>query len=358
VRSDPSADKGSRQADRRRNVTLRDVARVASVDPSVVSRVINDDPVLTIGAETRARVQAAIASTGYRTNLAARNLRMSRNLMLGLVLPDVTNPVYSPIVRGVTNAASKAGYAVVLGSDLGSQPSVDSFARLLDDGRVDGLLVASGTVDDETVRSLIATSDRVVLVNRSLLGMGASVVVDDAAGAQLAVEHLIALGHLAIGHIAGPSKVETSARRASGFAAALRGAGIPVRKNFTVEMDDWTATAGYAAATRLLSLEPRPTALFVANVTAAIGAMRAAADLGMSVPRDVSVVGLHDTEFANFFVPRLTTVAMPLERLGEVAGGVLIDMLNGKPAVGHVVVDDPLRLVIRESTGPPGRHPA
>jgi len=337
-----------------RRVTLRDVAVLVGVDPSVVSRVINADPALNIGGETRARIEAAIVSTGYRPNLAARGLRLSRNLTLGLVLPDVTNPVYSPIVRGVTRVAEAAGYAVVLGSDLGSQPTVASFAGLLDEGRVDGLLVASGTLDDAIIRELMKKSDHVVLVNRRLeQAVGTSVVVDDAWGSRLAVEHLLELGHTAIGQLAGPPRVETSVRRRKGFETALKAAGLTARPAFTVELSGWTAAAGYAAATWMLSLRKRPTALFVANVSAAIGAMRAAADLGLVVPRDVSIVGLHDTELAAFVQPRLTTVVMPLERLGEMSCAALIRLLSGSTYDADVMVDVPPELVVRESTAPP-----
>ena len=137
-------------AGRQRKVTLKDVAAIAGVDVSVVSRVINSDPALSISQATRQRVESAVRSTGYTANIVARNLRLSRSLTLGLVLPDVANSVYSPIVRGVTLATESKGYAVILGSDFGSHPTVDSFARLLTQGRVDGLLVASGTLDGGT----------------------------------------------------------------------------------------------------------------------------------------------------------------------------------------------------------------
>jgi LacI family transcriptional regulator len=330
-------------------VTLKDVAAAASVDPSVVSRVANSDPALNISPATRERVLKAIEDLGYRTNQAARNLRLSRNFTLGLLLPNVSNPVYAPIVQGVIHASEQRGYAVVLGSQVGSAGAVRSFAELLEDGRVDGILVATGTADDADVERELIKDDRIALVNRRSKGGGPSIYVDDAAGSKRATEHLIALGHRRIGHLAGPANVETSSRRLSGFRAALKEAGIRPDPKLIVEMPDFSAAAGFAAATELLTKQS-PTAIFVANADAAIGALRAAQVLGIAVPDDLSVIGFHDSDLADFVTPPLDTVAMPLFELGTTAADLLIDRIEGKGGAKDVLVEGGGQLHRRSST--------
>ena len=336
-----------------RSLTLKDVAAAAGVDPSVVSRVANADPALNISAATRARVIQAIEDLGYRTNQAARNLRLSRNFTLGLLLPDVSNPVYGPIVRGVMQTSEEKGYAVVLGSQFGSSGALRSFAELLDDGRVEGMLVATGTADDADVERELMKDERIVLVNRRSRGASASAFVDDVSGSALATQHLIELGHRRIGHLAGPSRVETSARRSAGYAQALKDAGLGFSRSLVVEMSDWTAQAGYAAAKTLLARTNRPTAIFVANADAAIGAMRAANELQISVPGELSVIAFHDSELAGFLTPPLATVRMPLFELGRAAAELLIDRIEGRPVPLEVRIEGLGELHARGSTAPP-----
>ena len=169
-----------------RQPTLRDVAALADVDPSVVSRVLNDNPRLSITPETRARVVAAIKELDYRPNVMARGLRLSRTWTIGLVLPDLTNPVYGQMVKGAQIRAQGAGYAVVVGSPLNAHSIEPSFARLLEEGRFDGLLVASAMLDGDDIRELASGAPPVVIVNRRVDGVEASVILDDAAGSSLA----------------------------------------------------------------------------------------------------------------------------------------------------------------------------
>ena len=164
-----------------RAVTLKDVAAAAGVDPSVVSRVANSDPALKISDATRSRVVRAIQGLGYKTNQAARNLRLSRNSTLGLLLPDVSNPVYAPIVRGVVQEAGARGCVVVLGGQSPLTSVVRSFTDLLDEGRVDGILAATGTLDDAHLERELMKSERILLVNRRSSG-SSSVYIDDVGG--------------------------------------------------------------------------------------------------------------------------------------------------------------------------------
>jgi LacI family transcriptional regulator len=334
--------------------TLRDVAALASVDPSVVSRVVNDDPRLSISPGTRARVLAVIDELGYRPNVIARGLRLARTWTIGFVLPDLGNPVYGQIVHGAQARAQEAGYAIVLGSPLEGRTIDSAFLRLLNERRFDGLLVASATVEDERLRELSATPAPVVVVNRRVDGVESSVIVDDAAGGELATRHLLELGHTSVAHIGGPVDIDTSARRRQGFEAAVAGCGIhhPVIEAGA----GYDAGAGFEAARRLLERHPEVTGVFAANVMIAIGAIRAARELGRCVPADLSVVALHDFPLAAYTEPPLTTVAMPLLELGAAAADLLLARIEGRPSPSAMsaMLTIPPRLVVRGSTaGPP-----
>jgi LacI family transcriptional regulator len=328
-----------------RTPTLRDVAALAAVDPSVVSRVLNADPTLKVTEATRERVLAAVQRLGYRPNALARGLRMATTSAIGLVLPEVSNPVYGPIVVGAERRAAEAGYVLVLGSGADAATTEASFARLLSEGRVDALLVASATVEDQLLRGLSRGAAPVLAVNRRIAGAVGSIVVDDAAGAHLATRHLLELGHRRIVHVSGPPAMDTSARRQAGYEQAMRDAGLAPR---VVAGRGWDARSGYAVGAAVLQ-HRATTAVFVANIMAAIGVIRAARERGRAVPDDLSVVALHDSPVAEFFEPPLTTVQLPLEQLGRAAVELVLERLGGAPP-RDVLLADPPRLLVRGST--------
>ena len=335
-----------------RQPTLRDVAALADVDPSVVSRVLNDNPRLSITPETRARVVAAIKELDYRPNVMARGLRLSRTWTIGLVLPDLTNPVYGQMVKGAQIRAQGAGYAVVVGSPLNAHSIEPSFARLLEEGRFDGLLVASAMLDGDDIRELATGAPPVVIVNRRVDGVEASVILDDAAGSSLATGHLLGLGHERLAHIGGPADVDTSVRRREGFERAA--ARDRAAQTVVVAGAGYDAESGYEATMRLFRGELEITGIFAANVMIAIGAIRAAEELGKAIPGDMSIVALHDFQLAAFTQPPLTTVAMPLEELGAAAVDVLLARIEGGSGESRVITTPPA-LILRKSTGPPPR---
>ncbi len=323
---------------RGRQPTLKDVASRASVDASVVSRVLNQDPVLRVAPATRQRVLDAVSALGYRPNAMARGLRTARTSTIGLVLPEVTNPVYGAIVEGAQAAATAAGYVIVLGTNRDGVEAQASFARLLDEGRVDGLLIASATLDDQVLRKLSSAKAPVVIVNRRVEGFVGSAIVDDETGARLATEHLIGLGHTRIAHIAGPGLVDTTLRRRRGYETAIEQAQlVPL----IVAADAWRIEAGYRAGQQLLSMGTETTGVLVANVMTAIGVMRAIRDEGLGIPADISIVAIHDLPLAAYLEPPLTTVAMPLRELGEAAINLLRAQLAGEEAEDIMISSAP-----------------
>ncbi|WP_212913265.1 LacI family DNA-binding transcriptional regulator [Streptomyces sp. TS71-3] len=335
-------------------VTLSDVALLAGVDRSVVSRVINDDPRLNIRPDTRKRVLETIEKLGYRRNAAARSLRTARSYMLGLFIPDFANPVYAEIIKGAETEAGKLGYGLMTASSEGVRQGVEHYVDLFGQGRVDGLLFAG----DETGRELEQLRIlRVpwVMVNRRITGTDRYVVLDDEQGSGLAVDHLLSLGHRRIAHIAGPETADTARRRRMGYSAALGRAGLAVDPRLIVHAD-YTPAGGRAAMDTLLTAQAaadRPTAVFVANVASAVGALHALHAAGLAVPADISVIAMHDMPLAGHLVPALTTVRMPLGELG--ARAVQLMAARGPADPITEVVTDPVEVVVRDSTSaPPG----
>jgi LacI family transcriptional regulator len=330
-------------------VTIRDVATAAGVDPSLVSRVVNDDPKASASAATRERILEVVERLGYRANAAARSLASARTQTLGLLLPDLGNPMYGSILTGVAREAEEKGYGVIVASRAAGE-SEESFSRLLQTGPVDGLLVASGLFGDEFLRRITRVGGGpIVLVNRRVRGVQSSVTVDDTAGSVLAIRHLIDHGHRDIVGLFGPDEIDTSLRRRKGYEKAMLAAGLTPR---SVGIDSWTMDAGYRAGLDLLSTGPLPTALFASTVAMSVGILRAARELDIDVPGRVSVIALHDTELADYLAPPLTVVKMPTEEMGARAVRLLISLIDGgEPA--NQVVRGPMAVVERASVAAP-----
>jgi LacI family transcriptional regulator len=324
----------------RRSVRLRDVAAAAGVDASVVSRVLSGDARLSIRPETRQRVLDAVSALEYHPNPAARTLKTRRTMALGMTVPDLANVNYAVIARGAVERAAEAGYTLLVASG-------SAVERLRDlRGRIDGLLVGMAT--SETPRAgELGTTIPTLLVNRREACGVPSVTVDDEAGAALATRYLAELGHERIAHVAGPQNADTARRRLAGYRAALAAAGIRARAEWIAETS-FDEAGGFEAASALLAARRRPTALFVANVRAALGAIAAVGREGLRVPQDVSIVGFHDAPFAAYLSPPLTTVRMPLEEMGRQAVESLLALLAGEE-VEDVMVRSAPELVERGS---------
>ena len=249
-------------------VRLRDVAAAAGVDASVVSRVLSGDVRLSVRPETRQRVLEAASRLDYRPNTAARTLKTARTMAIGLTVPDLANQNYATIAVGAEERAAVAGYVLLVASGSSSE------RMLALHGRIDGLLVGMATTETPRLGQFGRGLPALLVNRREPCGI-ASVTVDDEAGGALATSHLLSLGHRVIGHVAGPQNADTARRRLRGYRQALAGADVEGRPELVCETS-FDEAGGHVAANRLLRLRPRPTALFVANVRAAIGAMAAA----------------------------------------------------------------------------------
>lgn len=325
---------------------MGDVAARAKVDPSVVSRVINNDPVLNIRPETRQRVLDAIRDLDYRPNSIARSLRTSKANAIALLIPNYDNPVYASIITGAESAARKQSSLLLTGSAVDGDYTFERFLELIVGGRVDGLLYAGSVT---APRSDLLRRNLVTLrLNGSVPGEGNYLMVDDERGAATAVNHLIELGHRRIGHLAGPKGSDTARRRALGYRRALAKAGIDQDPALFVP-GDYTSRGGELAMNNLLSA--RPTAVFAANFSSAIGALKAISDKFLRVPDDISMVALHDHPLAGFLTPALATVRMPLEELGR-QGVELLTTIKASGTIREIIAG-PIELIPRDSTASP-----
>ncbi len=328
---------------------LVDVAQRVGVTKSVVSRVLNDDPTLTVRPETRSRIRAAAQELGYRAHAGARALAGSEARALALLIPDLSNPVSSRIIRGAYRRAREHGYVVLLAEDSTDDAAGDAFPELVEAGRVDGLLIASARPDHPLLGSERLGRVPHVFVNREVAGSGRNVGMDLAAASGTAVRHLHALGHRRIGLVSGPEDLQPAQARTAGFVEAMTALGLDPRHIGRGPFDE---QGGAAAAERLLRAVPELTALYASTLGQAVGAMHAVRSLGLRIPEDVSVVAYDDLPLADYLDPPLTTIGMPLQELGAAAVDAVLRQLGGGASADVVVPTRPVVLQ-RRSTGPP-----
>jgi DNA-binding LacI/PurR family transcriptional regulator len=327
---------------------LVDVAREAGVHVSTVSRVLNDRDEAAVRPETRERILATARRLRYRPNAIARGLKTATTTTLGLLVPSLRNPVYSSIVRGAVAEAWRRGYVVLVAEDDGTVTE-QAWERLVEEGRIDGVLVASFAPGRPVAQLVVDSQVPYVFVNRRLPGSGRNVFMREEDAGRIAAEHLLALGHQRLGHIAGPLALDTAQRRAAGFTDAVLAAGLERPTIVEAEFDEASAVA---AVEQLMDADSPPTGVFISNLNQAIGALCGARRRGVHVPDDVSLVSYDDDPLAEFLEVALTTIRMPLVELGEAAIGALAEQIAGADPVDLEVPTAP-ELVLRASTAPP-----
>jgi LacI family transcriptional regulator len=329
----------------RSRVTLAQVADLAGVSPTTVSHVLSGKRM--VGAVTRGHVQDAIRQLGYRPNNIARSLRTSRSRMVAVVVPDITNPFYSVLTRGLADGVYEAGYGTYVCNTDGLAERENTFLEDVLDRGVDGIVMASVNVSASVVGpSRLGTPT--VYVGGALDQPDADLVTaDDEVGSRLATQHLISRGATRIAMIQGPH--ESGPARDEGYRGALADGGLPFDSALMVR-GDWTRQGGRRAMHSLMAMVDRPDAVFCANDLTAIGAVDAARDLGLSIPRDVALVGFDDVDAATIVSPTLTTVRNPAYDTGCAAGELLLSRMLGNYTAdeGRTVVL-PCPLVVRES---------
>jgi LacI family transcriptional regulator len=333
--------------------TLEEVAKIAGVSRSTVSRVINDSP--HVSADTREKVWQAIQASGYQPHAAARSLVTNRTRVISVIIPEVvatlfSDPFFALLLRGATDACNSQRYHMMLSLFTDPAKRQEMYRRVLHGGLVDGVIVASSPLEDPLIPDLQNDHIPFVSIGHRPDETVHYVDVDNTGGAQMATEHLIRLGHRRIATITGPLDTMPGQDRLTGYRQALEGRRIPVQEELILE-GDFTEGGGAAAARQLLSASP--TAIFAASDLMAIGALKALREAGLQVPQDVALVGFDDVPVASVIEPALTTVRQPIERLGSMAVEIVLDVLcneqEAKSSTHRIVL--PTELVVRASCG-------
>ncbi|UWQ19855.1 LacI family DNA-binding transcriptional regulator [Jannaschia sp. M317] len=328
----------------RRRAGIADVAQAAGVSTATVSRALSMPE--RVGAETRARVLKAVAATGYRANAAARDLRQRRARAVTLLAPNLANTFFSRIVAAVQDVAGDAGLTVQISDSLVEVPRL---AGLGVDGRSDGVLLLDGGLPAEMVRGWDVP---VIMVCEWIEGADLpGVRIDNRAGARMAVQHLLDLGHRHIACLGGPGGNVLSRARADGWRAALAGAGVGHRPGDLMP-GDFTMERGARAARDWAAMAPRPTAVFCTSDESALGFISECDRMGLRVPDDVSVIGFDDIEFSDRFIPPLTTIHQPRAALGRLAAERLVAAVTAGAALSPEQSILDCRLQVRGSTAP------
>jgi len=337
--------------------TLEEVAKLAGVSRSTVSRVVNQHP--NVRPEVRERVWEVIRQTGYQPHAAARSLATRRTRVIGLIIPQAvttlfTDPYFPILIRGIADACNAHNYHLML--SLFSRRRVQEsrarqdllYQQVLRGRYLDGVVVSSAPLDDPIFPRLLEDGVPFIIVGRYPHERANYVDVDNVAGARMAVEHLLRLGHERVATITGPLNMFAAQDRLEGYRQALAARGIPVDEDLIAE-GDFTEGGGRAAMQRLLPR--RPTAVFAASDMMAVGAIKVLREAGLRVPEDVAVVGFDDIPLASMVEPPLTTVRQPIEQTGGMAVELLVSLLEnpGEETVHRVVL--PTELVIRASCG-------
>ena len=333
--------------------TLRDVAEAAGVHAATASRALNPATRGLVNADTARRVIRVAEQLGYRPNPIARGLKTSKSGTVGIVLPDLTNPLFPPIVRGIEEVLEPAGFSGLIVNTDNDPGREQTLIEHLRSRQVEGLIVATARVEHPLLEQLHRDGVVMVMVNRRPEGVDVpSSTPDDAAGVELAVRHLAGLGHTRIAHVAGPQTTSTGTARARAFRAAVRDLHLDDDPALVTTAASWSESAGADGLRRLLDSGAEFTGIFAGNDLIALGCYDVFFERGIECPGEMSVVGFNDMPFLDKLRPPLTTIAIPHQQIGAEAARLLLDAIDdpSRPARSVLL---PLSLVVRGSTGPP-----
>lgn len=337
-------------------ITLRDVARLAGVHPGTVSRALNPETRALVNEQTAQRVLAAATELGYRPNPIARGLRTNRSHTIGVLVPDLLNPLFAAVVRGIEDRLREGGYTpLIANTDNDAERERVAFEAMRA-RQVDGFIAATARRDHWLLAEEAVSGTKLVLVNRRVDSDAIPAVTgDDHEGVRLAVQHLAELGHRRIAHVAGAQTLYTGWSRHRGFLDAMRGRSLEPDPSLIVFSDAFTAREGVRCCDELLDGGRPFSAIVAGNDLLALGCYDSLEGHGLRCPEDVSVVGYNDMPFVDRFRPALTTVRVPHYQLGETAAGLMLEQLREVPGPPRQLLL-PAELVVRGSTAAPSRR--
>ena len=336
-----------------RTVTLRDVAARAGVHPATASRALNPETRLLVREDTARRVLEAAEVLGYHPNPVARSLRTRRSNTVGVLIPDLTNPLFPPIVRALEDRLAAAGYVALIGNTDGDGERERLVFQRMRARHVDGMVLATAHLSDPLLADAARAGLPVVLMNRMAQDHSLdSVSVDNERGMRMAVAHLAGEGHKRIAHIAGPQEVSTGLSRYRGFISAMAAHGLEADPDLIITAKAFSIEEGLRCTRALLERRSGGgTAVAAGNDMLAVGCFAALEEAGLGCPADLSVVGFNDMPFIDRLRPPLTTVRFPHYQLGTEAAQLLLERIGGQSGPVRVLYLAP-ELVVRGSTAP------
>jgi LacI family transcriptional regulator len=329
--------------------TIKDIAREAGVSVATVSKVLNYPDYGK--AETRQKVMAVIKRTNYQPNHAAQSMINKKTGMIALIIPDVRNPFFTEVARGVEDAANKNNYRVMLCNTDEDPLKQQNYLQALRGRIADGFIIAVASDDCRQLKKIDRSKLPFVFIDRECQNYRTdAVVVDNRDGAAKAVRHLLNNGRRRVGFISGKQDTQTGRERLQGYSEALAEAGIALDRQ-AVKDGKFTTTGGYQATKALLDLPGRPDALFIANNAMTIGAIKALTEAQVRIPGDIALVCFDDADWAEFFTPALTVVRQPTYTMGSLAGEILFQRLTEtkRSEIKEIVLKP--ELVVRKSCG-------
>ncbi|EGO62842.1 LacI family DNA-binding transcriptional regulator [Acetonema longum] len=331
-----------------KRLTIKDVARTAGVSIATVSRILNGQG--GVSEELIDKVQLTVQELNYQPNAVARALKVQESRSIGLIIPDIGNPFFPALVRGVEDAAQVHGYALILCNTDGDPDKEINYIKFLRSKQVDGILLVGNIGFEQSGHWLSDAAVPIVLVDRRIAGAPLStVIVDNQAGAVLAVEHLIRQGRRQIAIVSGRPASPTNTERVNGYIQALAANRLFCRTDLVVN-GDFTFEGGYRAAEILLNRGCRFDAIFAANDLMAIGVIECLAQNGRRVPDDVAVAGFDNIRLAAWYKPALTTINQPVYEMGQLAVAALLEHMADSGAQARDIMLKP-ELIIRQSSG-------
>lgn len=332
-------------------MNIKEIARQAGVSVATVSRVLNHPG--TVAPKTRERIMALMTEMNYKPNWFARSLNFNKTDTLALLIPSIMNPAYVEIAEGVESVANQKGYTVLLCITEGEVEKERRYIQTLIDRRVDGVILVSSLLNNDDLNRLKQQGVAVVLVGENNGNSPEPMVrIDCCSASYQAVCHLINCGHREIALVYGRTPVMENKNKIEGYIKALREAGIPVRENFLIEEEN-TIEGGYVATRKLLGLKKRPRAIFATSDLLAFGVIDALRDEELHIPEEVAVMGFDNIRISNLMVPKLSTVAKPLHKMGLSGARLLLDVIesgeDGDLIVKEIILQSKLK--IRKSCG-------
>jgi LacI family transcriptional regulator len=332
-------------------VTLKDVALRAGVHPATASRALSPETMLLVSEDTARRVHDAAEELGYRPNPVARSLRTRRSHTVGVLIPDLNNPLFPPIVRGLEDRLAEAGYVALIGNTDGDDERERIVFEQMRARHVDGFVLATAHLRSPLLAAAAQADLPIVLMNRMADDYSfPSVSADNERGIRMAVDHLVELGHRRIAHIAGPQDLSTGLSRYRGFTAAMEASGLPVDPGLVVYAKSFSVEEGLRCCRELLGSASLCTAVAAANDMLAVGCYAALDEIGLACPDDMSVVGFNDMPFIDRLRPPLTTIRFPHYQVGTESASLLLERISRPGGPVKVLYLAP-ELIVRGSTG-------